>query len=150
MTEQEEQWRDFARSYAGMTSDERREIETKLSPAQLQYVGALLAERLAGSIQFVDFKAREHPRSSTSMSRSTHESVAQVVDRLNQWIRENRVEVINIETIILPNIHNTGVNSEASRIRNYANYAWSSLHQVLRVWFRMPPDHVETPSESGG
>jgi hypothetical protein len=56
----------------------------------------------------------------------------------NAWIEEFQVDVISVETVVLPNIHAS--HEEGSRdpgIRTSGEVG-SLWHQFIRVWFRKP------------
>lgn len=56
--------------------------------------------------------------------------------RANEWVEEHEVEVINIETVVLPNIYSPGEEgSEDAKLHTSGEYG-SGWYQVLRVWFR--------------
>ncbi|MFY0598081.1 MAG: hypothetical protein JXR03_00320 [Cyclobacteriaceae bacterium] len=61
----------------------------------------------------------------------------EVTAKLNQWIHENRdIEVLNIETVVLPNIHDS--NEEGSQDTELwtGGESSSQWYQLLRVWYR--------------
>lgn len=64
------------------------------------------------------------------------ESLESTMQRMNEWIRRNEsYEIINIETVVLPNMH--GRNEEGSEDPElyFAEYkpVW---YQFFRVWYR--------------
>jgi hypothetical protein len=65
-------------------------------------------------------------------------SLADSLKEANEWIDELQIDVINVETVVLPNLHSP--HEEGSRdpgIR--ASGEMSSMwNQFIRVWFRKP------------
>ena len=61
------------------------------------------------------------------------EALPETVTRANQWIAATQVQVINIETVVLPS---TDEVEEASRARVLTSSScyW---HQIVRVWYRL-------------
>lgn len=57
------------------------------------------------------------------------ESVEAVLDRVNGWVHERGVRVINLETLLLPNVEKTG---EAELRTEGGSDYW---YQVVRLWF---------------
>jgi hypothetical protein len=57
-----------------------------------------------------------------------------VVHRANNWIRNEGIKVINVETVVLPNIHST---REEGTGDTYivAGDASNSWNQFVRVWY---------------
>lgn len=63
------------------------------------------------------------------------ESLQSTLDRANTWIRQNEhFEIINIETVVLPNIHGTGEEGSEDPELHFAEYkpVW---YQIFRVWY---------------
>ena len=61
-----------------------------------------------------------------------HELLRDTVARANEWVDEHNVKVINIETVVLPNIDNV---SDASQVGIRTSGEMSSRwYQVVRVW----------------
>ena len=51
------------------------------------------------------------------------ETVQAIINSANQWINDNSIEVINIETVVLPRYF--GIDEHAT---------W---HQFIRVWYKV-------------
>jgi len=65
-----------------------------------------------------------------------HESFDQMIARINQWITAHCIQVLNIETIVLPNIQLAGHNSTHSTYRTSGhNLATNQWYPVVRVWY---------------
>lgn len=65
------------------------------------------------------------------------QSFQETLEAANQWIKENQnIEVLNVETIVLPNIHES--DEEGSQDTELWTGGESSSHwyQLLRVWYK--------------
>ena len=61
-----------------------------------------------------------------------HELLPATVGRAGQWIVESGVQVINVETVVLPNI---GKVDETSTVRLHSSGDTATYwYQVVRVW----------------
>ncbi len=55
------------------------------------------------------------------------------VAALNQWLADNSVELVRVETVILPNIHNTEEEGSGdTELHASAHTVW---YQFLRLWY---------------
>jgi len=68
---------------------------------------------------------------------SEYESFNQVVNRANEWMAGSGVQVLNIETLVLPNV-NTEDEAMQTNIRTSGEMS-SYWRQMLRVWYEAPP-----------
>jgi hypothetical protein len=69
-----------------------------------------------------------------------HEMLPAAVVRANEWIAESGVNVINVETVVLPNVEQV---EDASQVGIRTSGELSSYwFQVVRVWYETetPPD----------
>ena len=59
------------------------------------------------------------------------------ITKMNAWIYENdQYEILNIETVVLPNIHNSREEgSQDTDLHTSGEYS-TSWHQIIRVWYR--------------
>ena len=59
----------------------------------------------------------------------------EVVDEMNAWLKENEVDVVSVETVVLPNIHE----EEGSRDTELytAGESHSQWYQLIRVWYKV-------------
>lgn len=56
------------------------------------------------------------------------------VAAMNQWLSENSVEVLRMETVVLPNIHNPGEGGpDDSELHSSKYVRW---YQFVRLWYR--------------
>jgi len=65
-----------------------------------------------------------------------HESFDAAVADANTWIAENRIKVLNVETVVLPNIWSRfeeGTNDGALGTSGEQPSHW---HQFVRIWYQ--------------
>jgi hypothetical protein len=62
------------------------------------------------------------------------ESLREVMPRVNQWVGQNRVRVLNIETLLLPGLIDEPVIADATSLPSFGN-ATTHWRQVIRVWY---------------
>lgn len=68
---------------------------------------------------------------------SEYESFDQVVKRANEWMASSGVQVLSVETVVLPNVSN-GDEARQTNIRTSGEMS-SYWRQFLRVWYEAPP-----------
>jgi len=68
---------------------------------------------------------------------SEFESFAAVVQRANEWIATSGVQVLNVETLVLPNVGSEAA-TQQTNIRTSGEMS-SYWRQILRVWYEAPP-----------
>lgn len=90
---------------------------------------------------YQDFIPKRIPASKGGLFRSStpegHQSFRDAVEEANAWVVAQGVEVVNIETVVLPNIweeHEQGTEDGSLYTGTSASY-W---HQFVRVWYRTP------------
>jgi len=66
-----------------------------------------------------------------------HESLTATVARANQWVEARKVRVLNVETVVLPNIESAEEAGEVG-IRTSGEVS-SHWYQVVRVWYEAEP-----------
>jgi len=76
------------------------------------------------------------PTKTGSFMSSAHEPLASVVERANQWITSANVEVINVETVVLPNASSWGDDDSGKTALRTSGETSSWWFQIVRVWFR--------------
>jgi hypothetical protein len=83
-------------------------------------------------LSFQDFVARDKTQM-LAVSR-TYESITEVVDRVNEWIESEGVEVSQVETLMLVGVpKSSGGTSTNEAVFNVGPF--SAWHQVVRVWY---------------
>jgi hypothetical protein len=81
------------------------------------------------TLQYKDFSppAVEHKVFSTE-----YESFSEVVALANEWIRDSGVTVLNVETVVLPNLQEA---KNTAQVMKTTGQSGCYLFQVLRVWY---------------
>jgi hypothetical protein len=69
-----------------------------------------------------------------------YDTFAEAVGAANQWIDQHRVEVINIETVVLPNIWSYFEEETTDESLGITEDSPSYWHQIVRVWYRAGKD----------
>lgn len=90
-------------------------------------------------IAFKDFLPRQL-RAPGFLSDAQHETFEAAVAAANEWIAARSVRVINVETVVLPNLW--GPDEEGTgdaAVRTAAEDYSSTWHQFLRVWYDPQP-----------
>ncbi|MFY0607882.1 MAG: hypothetical protein JXR10_14280 [Cyclobacteriaceae bacterium] len=65
------------------------------------------------------------------------QSFQEILEEANQWIKENSdVKVVNVETILLPNIHESDEEGSMDTELYTAGESSSNWYQFVRVWYR--------------
>jgi hypothetical protein len=70
-------------------------------------------------------------------SPAEHESFDAALAEANLWIKENEIKVVNVETVVLPNIWNRfeeGSKDTALGVADTMPHFW---HQFIRVWYEV-------------
>ena len=72
-----------------------------------------------------------------------YENFPEVVAHANEWIRNSGVTVLNVETVLLPNLQN--LKDTLQVIHSVSGTVMNSIYlfQVLRVWYNS--DNSKTP-----
>lgn len=63
-----------------------------------------------------------------------YEMISEVLPEVNSWISDNNINVINVETLVLPNLDmDEGSHDSSLRTSGEMTTVW---FQVIRVWYR--------------
>ena len=65
-----------------------------------------------------------------------YESFAAALAAANRWVDENAIAVINIETVVLPNIWSRYEEGSGDTALGVSGDSPSFWHQFIRVWYR--------------
>ena len=57
------------------------------------------------------------------------------LDHANQWISENKIQPLNIETVVLPNIHDPLEEGSMDTNLDTLGDTTSSWNQFIRIWY---------------
>ena len=66
-----------------------------------------------------------------------HEALPVALARANEWIVQSAVEVLNVGTVVLPNIASVEAASQVG-LRTSGELS-SHWHQMVRMWYAVPP-----------
>ena len=62
--------------------------------------------------------------------------VQEAVDRANKWITENNVQVMNVETVVLPNMLDAGETGPQDAHLHVSGEMRHEVYQFVRVWYK--------------
>jgi hypothetical protein len=65
-----------------------------------------------------------------------YDSFDAAVSAAGQWIDTTGVDVVTVETVVLPNIHRAGEEGSGDPALRSSGEMSSSWHQFVRVWYR--------------
>lgn len=65
------------------------------------------------------------------------ESFDEALEAVNKWIKEDDIKVVNIETVVLPNIWSKFEEGSADVSLGTSGDSPSRWHQFIRVWYRV-------------
>ena len=72
----------------------------------------------------------------------TREQLLESLARANEWISVNNLDVINVETVVLPNIHAAGEEGSTDvQIRTSGEMS-AYWYQFIRVWYRKSSEDI--------
>jgi hypothetical protein len=72
----------------------------------------------------------------------TREQLSECLTRASEWILVNKLDVINVETVVLPNIHSAGKEGSKDvqiRISGERSAYW---YQFIRVWYHKSSEAI--------
>lgn len=63
-----------------------------------------------------------------------YENLHELVTRVNLWIEQHHIDVLNVETLVVTSLPNETEASPKVQMGSQANV--SSTYQIVRVWYR--------------
>ncbi len=84
-------------------------------------------------IAFHDFIPRRQGKRLLGMV-TDYENLHELVSRVNLWIEQNQVDILNVETVLVTNLPNEAEASPKVQMDSQANAF--STYQIVRVWYR--------------
>ena len=66
-----------------------------------------------------------------------YESFDQALHAANAWIKENEIRVVNLETVVLPNIWSRWEQGSNDTSLGTSGESPSHWHQFIRVWYQV-------------
>lgn len=87
-------------------------------------------------LQFQDFVPRM-TMPPAFLRGAEYETFDEAVQAANRWIDENQIRVINIETVVLPNIWSRYEEGSTDSELGTSGESPSHWHQFVRIWYRL-------------
>ena len=100
-------------------------------------------------IRFQDFAPKRTGTAKVLIfSSAIYEDFAAAAVAASEWIERNQIELVNIETVVLPNMHSQSEEGTVDGSLHTSGERHASWHQFVRVWYRfdgtspppVPPD----------
>ncbi|MEX2026535.1 MAG: hypothetical protein WEH44_04525 [Pirellulaceae bacterium] len=66
-----------------------------------------------------------------------YETFDAALEAANAWIKENDVQVMHVETVVLPNIWHTWEEGTKDGALGTSGESPSHWHQIVRIWYRV-------------
>ena len=89
---------------------------------------------MTNEINYIDFEPQILEKK--FWSGNNYESTKVVVERANEWVRENyNFKIINVETLIIPIHPNKKRKRDDHKISSHAGYVY--MIEVVRVWYQV-------------
>jgi hypothetical protein len=95
-------------------------------------------------IAFQDFIPRRQGKRMLGMV-TDYENLHELVSRVNLWIEQNHIDVLNVETVVVTSLPKENEASPKAEMTSQANV--TSTIQIVRVWYR---ESVEAESAYTG
>lgn len=83
-------------------------------------------------IQFRDFTPTSMEHKALIFSTTTYACLDSALEKANQWIQEHEIDLINVETVLLPEI---GGDDTTDTHMTTSGEMMSSWYQFIRVWY---------------
>lgn len=84
-------------------------------------------------IAFQDFIPRRQGKRMLGML-SDYENLHELVSRVNRWIEQHHIDILNVETVVVTSLPND--TEESPKMQMYSQANVSSAYQIVRVWYR--------------
>lgn len=84
-------------------------------------------------IQFRDFAAEV---TSAGFFSNSYETLPQALAKANAWLAAEGVDVLNVETVVLPNMWESGEEGTKDVELRASGKMATTWHQFIRVWYR--------------
>jgi len=66
-----------------------------------------------------------------------YQSMDEALAAANDWIKENEINVTNVETVVLPNIWSRWEEGSTDTALGTSGDSPSRWHQIIRVWYKV-------------
>ena len=62
-------------------------------------------------------------------------TLEETLEKANLWVTQNNVQVLNVETVVLPNLEHRPYQTKETKMETFSqvNSYW---YQVIRVWYQ--------------
>jgi len=70
------------------------------------------------------------------LSDPVSENVKETLLRINQWVEENELIVLNVETLLFPELKSTSQGTGSSIFETEDGESRTAFYQVFRVWYK--------------
>jgi hypothetical protein len=84
-------------------------------------------------IAFQDFIPRSQGKRLLGIV-TDYENLHELVSRVNRWIEQHHIDVLNVETVVVTSLPNDTEASPKVQMSSQANV--TSAYQIVRVWYR--------------
>lgn len=84
-------------------------------------------------IAFQDFVPRLQSKRLLGML-NDYENLHELVSRVNIWLEQNQIDLINIETVLVTDLPKETETSSKTQMNSQVNV--TSAYQIVRVWYR--------------
>ncbi len=64
------------------------------------------------------------------------ETFGDIVTSMNEWITKENPELVNVETVLLPNIHDSDEEGSGDTMLGTGRESSSHWYQIIRVWYK--------------
>lgn len=82
-------------------------------------------------IKYLDFSPIKLPK--IKVGDFIWESLDQTITRASDWVSSNGINVINIETVLLPNVYDKDTSMQQIHTSGENSSSW---FQIVRIWFQ--------------
>ncbi|SNT15137.1 hypothetical protein SAMN05421640_2532 [Ekhidna lutea] len=86
-------------------------------------------------IQHIDFAPKVTKKGGLFKSAQI-ESFHSLMDAMNEWISSNPIELVNVETVLLPNIYDSDEEGSEDTMLGTGRESSSHWYQLIRVWYK--------------
>lgn len=86
-------------------------------------------------LKYRDFVPREISASGF-LKAGEYETFDEAVAAANQWLAENNIRLLKLETVVLPNIHSRWEHGSVDAAIRTSGDSPSQWHQFLRCWYQ--------------
>ncbi|WP_425392622.1 hypothetical protein [Ekhidna sp.] len=86
-------------------------------------------------IQHIDFTPKVTKKGGLFKSAQI-ESFTDIMNEMNEWIDSTGNEIVSVETVVLPNIHDSDEEGSEDTMLGTGRESSSHWYQLIRVWYK--------------